>query len=113
MNSIQHSDNDNNIDRLNKIMSTTAHKQYNRLGTAANTISLSTSSPLIAKYMNLSTFTGVNTNNDVSTSNEFTTDSFSSNRTTSSLNPESYLSNKLNVKINLKIIKQQQKLTFI
>jgi hypothetical protein len=100
---IQHNnDNDNNIDRLNKIMSTTAHKQYNRLGTAANTISLSTSSPLIAKYMNLSTFTGVNnsnsTNNDVSSSNDYNSDSFSSTKTTSSsLNPESYLSNKLNV----------------
>lgn len=99
---IQHNnDNDNNIDRLNKIMSTTAHKQYNRLGTAANTISLSTSSPLIAKYMNLSTFTGVNnsnsTNNDVSSSNDYNSDSFSSTKTTSSsLNPESYLSNKLN-----------------
>lgn len=99
---IQHNnDNDNNIDRLNKIMNTTAHKQYNRLGTAANTISLSTSSPLIAKYMNLSTFTGVNnsnsTNNDVSSSNDYNSDSFSSTKTTSSsLNPESYLSNKLN-----------------
>ena len=122
MNSIQI--NDENDNKLNKIMNMTAHKQFNRLGTAANTISLSTSSPLIAKYMNLSTFSGgsvtVNENDNKTTNSSLSapvapppppppsttnvtsseeTNSFSTKGTTfgSSLNPESYLSTKLNV----------------
>jgi hypothetical protein len=119
---------ENESHKLNKIMNSTAHKQFNRLGTASNTISLSTSSPLIAKYMNLSTFSSssnnsTNLNNDdklsntsimstsqnnsISSSNETSNSNIvinSPNDSTlstfnkaSALNPESYLSTKLNV----------------
>lgn len=118
MNSLQHlnsDNNDNNVDRLNKIMSSTAHKQFNRLGTAANTISLSTSSPLIAKYMSLSTFSGGIVNNNANderlssnvpstTSPEVGADGMSSTKT--GLNSENYLSTKLNVNPFLSLLNQ-------